>query len=78
MYPADRRGSDYPHNHLRIFDSEGTEILIGDTVIFLARELFTTTGVVVYKLSRSENRVTSKDNLRRAISRAPHNPRVQL
>ena len=75
--PADRRGPDYPHNHPRVLDSEGTEILIGDTVNFLTRGLFTSTSGVVYKVSQSGNRVTSRDSFRRAISRASHNLRVQ-
>ena len=74
--PADRRGQDYQHNHPRIFDSEGTEILIGDTVTFLTRGLFTSTSGIVYKVSQSGNRVISRDSFRRAISRAPHNLRV--
>ena len=76
--PADRRGQEYPHNHPRIFDSEGTEILIGDTVTFLTRGLFTSTSGVVYKVSHTGTRVTSRDAFRRAISRAPHNLRVHL
>ena len=75
--PADRRGQDYPHNHPRVLDSEGTEIFIGDTVTFLTRGLFTSTSGVVYKVSQSGNRVTSRDSFRRAISRAPHNLSVQ-
>ena len=76
--PTDRRALNYPHNHLRIFDNIGTEMLIGDTVLFLTRGSFSSTGGVVYKISRSGNRVTSRDNLGRSISRSPQNIQVQI
>ena len=72
----DRRPRGYRHSHPAMYDSEGIEILIGDHVQFVTRGLFTSTRGVVYKISPSGNRVTARDNLRRSISRAPHNLRV--
>ena len=74
----DRRFHSYRHNHPIVYDNEGTEILIGDQVQFVTRGLFTSTRGVVYKISASGNRVTARDNLRRSISRAPHNLKVIL
>ena len=74
----DRRPPGYRHNHPAVYNNEGTEILIGDQVQFVTRGLFTSTRGVVYKISPSSNRVTARDNLRRSISRAPHNLKVIL
>ena len=72
------RGQHYPHNHPRLFDSEGTEMFIGDIVAFSTRGLFTSTTGVEYKISQTRNKVTSRDNLRQPISRARYNLFVHL
>ena len=71
-----RRGDNYPHNHPIVRDINGTEIIIGDRVEFVTRGLFNTTSGIVYKISASGTRVTSRDTLRRSVSRAPHNLRI--
>ena len=76
--PGNRRGQTYQHQHPRVLDSESTEILIGETVTFITRGWLTSTSGVVYKISRNGTRVTSRDNLRQSISRAPHNLCVKL
>ena len=76
--PRNRRPANYRHNHPVVRDHDGTEILIGDQVIFITRGLFTSTRGTVYKISASGSRITARDQLRRPISRAPHNVRVVL
>ena len=73
-----RRPPQYVHQHLVVRDIDGVEILIGDTVHFTSRGLYNTTSGIVYKFSRSGNRVTSRDSRGRPISRAPHNLGVVL
>ena len=73
-----RRPPQYVHQHPVVRDIDGVEILIGDTVHFTSRGLYNTTSGIVYKFSRSGNRVTSRDSRGRPISRAPHNLRVVL
>jgi len=71
-----RRTPQYVHQHPVVRDRDGTEILIGDTVLFLSRGLFASRSGVVYKISSNGERVTSRDDRNRPISRAPYNLRV--
>ena len=72
----DRRTENYNHRHPVVRDSDGTEILIGDRVRFLTRGLFSSRTGIVYKISDSGERVTSRDDRNRPISRAPQNLKV--
>ena len=74
----DRRPRQYLHDHPVVRDQNGVEILIGDTVIFVTRGLFTSTRGIIYKITPSGTRVMARDNLRRSISRAPYNVIVEL
>jgi len=71
-----RRGNNYRYNHPVVHDVDNVEIIIGDRVRFVTRGLFNTSSGVVYKITPSGTRVTSRDTLGRSISRAPHNLRV--
>ena len=72
----DRRTEHYIHSHPVVRDRDGTEILIGDRVIFLTRGLYSSRSGTIYKISSNGERVTSRDDRNRSISRAPHNVRV--
>ena len=56
-----------------VLDRDGSQINIGDTVIFLTKGKFNTTKGTVTKIN--EYRVTAKDRKGTSISRAPHNLR---
>ena len=71
-----RRTPQYIHWHLVVQDRDGTKILVGDTVIFLMRSLFSSRSGVVYKISENGETVTSRDNHNWPISRAPYYLRV--
>ena len=57
----------------KVLDRYGSQINIGDTVIFLTKGKFNTTKGTVTKIN--EYRVTAKDRKGTSISRAPHNLR---
>ena len=56
-----------------VLDRDGSQINIGDTVIFLTKGKFHTTKGTVTKINKY--RVTAKDRKGTSISRAPHNLR---
>ena len=72
-----RRTNQYTHSHPVVRDRDGTEILIGDRVLFLTRGLYSSRTGIVYKISQNGERVTSRDERDRSISRAPYNLRIQ-
>ena len=82
--PQDRQRTDrhtrrppyYQHTHPVVRDREGTEIIIGDQVLFLTRGLFSSARGTIYKISGNGRRITARDLLHRPVSRAPHNVRV--
>ena len=72
------RPPQYVHQHPVVRDIDGVEILIGNTVNFVARGLCNTTSGIVYKFFASGNRVISRDSRGRPVSRVPYNLRVVL
>ena len=72
----DRRTENYIHPHPVVRDRDGTEILVGDRVLFLTRGLYSSRSGTVYKISRNGERVTSRDDRNRSKSSAPYNVKV--
>ena len=71
-----RQDINYTENHPIVRDRNGTEILIGDEVMFLTQGAYNSWSGVIYKVSSNGARVTARDNNRRSISRAPNNVEI--
>ena len=63
----------YNEDHPVVFNSIGSEILIGDTIRFMTRGRYNSREGIVYKISDNGARVTARDDRGRSISRAPQN-----
>ena len=63
----------YNEDHPVVFNSIGSEILIGDTIRFMTRGRYNSREGIVYKIPDNGARVTARDDRGRSISRAPRN-----
>ena len=59
-----------------VLDRDGSIIKVGSKVKFLTKGRFSTTGGIVTRFSRRNERVFTRDCNGNEISRAPHNLRV--